>query len=210
MADINLHKPLLQCHHHGVALQLDTHINQYYMHLPPFVHDSTSLHPLLHYNIFMQTYVSHVSYKTVEVYLSGTCLRHNEYGLPDPTNDDLLQLVVYFIAKLGSSTLIKKNTGSMSSYMVSITYIKLKEIRHYRNIMYVLLISYVAGKQLITPMKAQPRVALPLLLIDLQEKTILLQLIFYTKFCVCYQYINSGSGLLFKMCGHCCKISSYV
>ena len=37
---------------------------------------------------------------------------------------------------------------------------KLKEIRHCRNIMYVLLISYVAGEQLITPMKAQPRVAL--------------------------------------------------
>ena len=42
----------------------------------------------------------------------------------------------------------------------------------------MLLLSYVAAEQLITPMKAQPRVALtthrchPLLLIDLQEKTI--------------------------------------
>ena len=26
---------------------------------------------------------------------------------------------------------------------------------------------------------------------------------FLTKFCVCYQYINSDSGQLFIICGHC-------
>ena len=70
-----------------------------------------------------------------------------------------------------------------------------------------IIVSYVAGEQLITPMKAQPCVArvtsLPSCTID---RSTVLAIMFLTKFCVCYQYINSDSGLLFIMCGHCCKI----
>ena len=52
---------------------------------------------------------------------------------------------------------------------------KQKEIRHYRNIIYVLLIAYVAGEQLIINSNEGSAVCstYPLLLIDLQEKTIL-------------------------------------
>ena len=68
---------------------------------------------------------------------------------------------------------------------------------------------YVAGESLITPMKAQPCVArgtsLPSFTVDRStgEGNIIM---FLTKFCVCYHsYINSDSGLLFILCGHCCK-----
>ena len=76
--------------------------------------------------------------------------------------------------------------------------------------MYVLLISYVAGEQLITPMKAQPSVALatslPSSTVDRStgEDNIITD-IFNKILCMLlsYQYINSDSGLLFIMCGHC-------
>ena len=60
--------------------------------------------------------------------------------------------------------------------------------------MYVLLISYVAAEQLITPMKAQLRVALAT---SLPSSTVDQSTgegnIITAKFCVCYQYINSDS-----------------
>ena len=55
-----------------------------------------------------------------------------------------------------------------------------------------IIISYVAGEQLITPMKALPCVARATSLSSSRQ-----------NFCVCYQY-NSDSVLLFIMCGHCC------
>ena len=61
--------------------------------------------------------------------------------------------------KFRSNTLVRKiQDWPLATYMVRKHY--KKYVRHYRNIMYVLLISYVAGKQLITPMKAHPLVAL--------------------------------------------------
>ena len=64
-----------------------------------------------------------------------------------------------------------------------------------------IIVSYVAGEQLITPMKAQSCIAcvtsLPSSTVDCStgEDNIIM-------FCVCYQYINNDSGLLFIMCGY--------
>ena len=67
------------------------------MHLLRFVHDLTYhifLHPLSLYNTFVLMYVSqHISYKTLKVYLAGIRLLNIEHGLPDPTDDSLLELV---------------------------------------------------------------------------------------------------------------------
>ena len=67
--------------------------------------------------------------------------------------------------------------------------------------------SYVAGKQLITSMKAQSCVArvtsLSSSTVDRSTEDNIIM--FLTKFCVCYQYINSDSGLLFIKCGYCYK-----
>ena len=62
-----------------------------------------------------------------------------------------------------------------------------------------IIVSYVGGEQLITSMKHMRHHCHPLLLIDLQEKTILC-------FKQNFVYTNSDSGLLFIMCGHCSPV----
>ena len=92
MANTNLHRRLLQCHHHGVVLSTRC---TYQSGLHAFISFCArfNISPIPESSATLQYFCAdisqHVSYKMVKVYLSGTRLMH---GLPDPTDDDLLQL----------------------------------------------------------------------------------------------------------------------
>ena len=62
------------------------------------------IHPLpassLTLQFFCMEVSSHVSYKTLKVYLSGIRLEHIEQGFRDPTNDEVLHLVCRGIRRL--------------------------------------------------------------------------------------------------------------
>ena len=62
------------------------------------------IHPLPASSLTLQFFCvevsSHVSYKTLKVYLSGIRLAHLEHGFRDPTNDEVLHLVCRGIRRL--------------------------------------------------------------------------------------------------------------
>jgi len=103
VANANLHNCLLQCRYHGIAQST----RQTYQsglakfHLFCNQHTLTSVPTSsLTFQYFCAQESQTVSYKTIKVYLAAIHLRHIECGLPDPTPDNLLQLVCRGICHL--------------------------------------------------------------------------------------------------------------
>ena len=103
MANSNLHNRLLQCWYHGVAESMR---RTYQSGLAKFWSfcNQYSLTPVPASSPTLQYFCAHesqlVSYITIKVYLTAICLNHIECGMPDPTVDDLLQLVCRGIGRL--------------------------------------------------------------------------------------------------------------
>ena len=96
MANAILHRRLLQCRHHGIALSTRRAYQSGRRAFLSFC-SKFSISPLPASSLTLQYFCAnisqHVSYKTIKVYLAGIRLTHIEHGLPDPTDDSPLQLV---------------------------------------------------------------------------------------------------------------------